>query len=160
MSRRSRLYGGKSFIEDIKVAGYQAALEENNIAFDEDLVLFMDLGHGDQHLPAFKELMSGNNRPTAVCCVDDGWALYVYRMAHRLGIRIPDDLSVVGYNDVAEASHAVPEMTTLQLPLLEMGALSVKRLLEKQGKAGNEFTGPVRTTLPGKVISRGSHIKK
>lgn len=67
-------------------------------------------------------------RPTAVFCVSDWIALSVIQEAGRIGLRVPEDLSVVGFDDAALAAHAQPPLTTVRQPLREMGRVSVETL--------------------------------
>ena len=78
---------------------------------------------------AARELLSTADRPTAVICEDDNIAIAVYIEAAALGLRIPDDLSVVGHDDlpIAEALH--PGLTTANVPSAQLGSLAMLALL-------------------------------
>jgi LacI family transcriptional regulator len=60
-------------------------------------------------------------RPTAICALNDEMAAGVYRAAHGLGLSIPDDLSVAGFDDAPIATRLWPPLTTVLLPIREMG---------------------------------------
>ena len=75
------------------------------------------------------ELLSLPDRPTAVLCGDDVQALGVYEAARRAGLRIPDDLSVVGFDDIASAEYCPPPLTTVRQPFAEMGEAAASMLL-------------------------------
>lgn len=70
-------------------------------------------------------------RPTAVLAVNDDTASQVLDAARSAGLRLPDDLSVVGFDDVVVASLTTPKLTTVRLPLLEMGSHAARRLIER-----------------------------
>jgi LacI family transcriptional regulator len=72
------------------------------------------------------QLLRGTPDIDAVFASNDQMALGVMHAAHRLGLRIPDELSVVGVDDIAEGSHFWPPLTTVQQPLSEAGALAVE----------------------------------
>jgi LacI family transcriptional regulator len=69
-------------------------------------------------------------RPTAVLCAGDLMAMVLMRVARRQGINVPEDLSVVGFDDIAAAEAADPPLTTVAQPFQEMGRLAVRRLIE------------------------------
>ncbi|MDH2444049.1 substrate-binding domain-containing protein [Amnibacterium sp. CER49] len=74
-------------------------------------------------------LLDVPDRPTAVFACSDLMAIGVYEAARRLGLRIPDDLSVVGFDDVPEAAWGSPPLTTVRQPIAELGAAAVRMLL-------------------------------
>jgi LacI family transcriptional regulator len=81
------------------------------------------------------ELLARPEAPTAIFAFNDILALGVMRAAYERGLRVPDDLSIVGYDDLAMASLVTPALTTVQQPLNEMGRMAtglLGRLLDKQ----------------------------
>jgi LacI family transcriptional regulator len=84
-------------------------------------------------------------------------ALGVYDAAARLGLRIPEDLSVVGFDDVPESEWTAPPMTTVHQPIAEMGAAAVRMLLRLT--AGDDGAPPLtvrREELATRLVVRGS----
>ena len=80
------------------------------------------------------DLLKGPHRPTAVFACNDNMALGVYVAAQALGLRVPEDLSVVGFDDVVEAKLASPPLTTIRQPIAEIGAAALRSLLDlRQG---------------------------
>ncbi|MGN6741865.1 MAG: LacI family DNA-binding transcriptional regulator [Amnibacterium sp.] len=75
------------------------------------------------------DLLQGPERPTAVFACSDLMAMGVYDAARRLGLRVPGDLSVVGFDDIPEAEWASPPLTTVRQPIAELGAAAVRMLL-------------------------------
>ncbi|WP_426503325.1 LacI family DNA-binding transcriptional regulator [Dactylosporangium sp. McL0621] len=104
----------------------------------------IDLGH---------ELLSRADRPTAVVCGDDLQALGVYEAARRLGLRIPADLSVVGFDDIEVTRWCGPPMTTVRQPFAEMGATAARMVLQL---AQGEVVEPARVELATELVVRGS----
>lgn len=108
--------------------GWRAALEEAGIAVDQGLIRV-----GDFRFPlAFEgamDLLSQPDRPTAIFAGNDLEALAVIRAGRELGLRVPDDLSVVGFDDVALAQWSAPPLTTVRQPFAEMGRLAVQSAL-------------------------------
>ncbi|WP_449408742.1 substrate-binding domain-containing protein [Microbacterium maritypicum] len=80
------------------------------------------------------DLLKGPRRPTAILACNDNMALGVYVAAQALGLRVPEDLSVVGFDDVVEAKLASPPLTTIRQPIAEIGAAALRSLLDlRQG---------------------------
>jgi DNA-binding LacI/PurR family transcriptional regulator len=90
---------------------------------------------------------------TAVFCANDQMALGVYRALSESGLRVPHDISVVGFDDVAEASSFAPPLTTVHQDFAEMGRRSVARVLE-QLRSGVTEVGT--TLVPTHLVVRGS----
>ena len=113
----------------LRLQGYRQALEDNGIAFDERLVLSAP----SETLPGYglaREILSRGDRPTALFCYNDRMAMGAYRAASELGLDIPGDLSVVGFdNQELIAANLFPGLTTVALPHYEMGAWAVETLV-------------------------------
>jgi DNA-binding LacI/PurR family transcriptional regulator len=111
-----------------RLDGFRAALDHAGIPFDDSLerqgvfsfVAGRDLG---------RELLTLTEPPTAVVCGNDLQALGVYAAAHDVGLRIPDDLSVVGFDDVDQATWTSPPLTTVRQPFTEIGATAARLAL-------------------------------
>lgn len=108
--------------------GYQDALAEHGVPPDPAIVLHGSLDREFGHRAA-ETLLLGDRPPTAVFCANDAVALGVLQGAGRLGIRVPDDISVVGFDDVDLAGHSTPPLTTVGQPMREMGRAAVELLL-------------------------------
>jgi LacI family transcriptional regulator, galactose operon repressor len=110
-----------------RVDGYRSALERLGTRLDPALVR-----HGDfQHEGGFArggELLDLPDRPTAIFAGSDQQALGVYEAARQRGLRIPQDLSVVGFDDLPAARWVSPPLTTVRQPLAEMGKVAAEML--------------------------------
>lgn len=130
-----------------RLAGFRAGLEAAGIAPDPALVRDGDFGHRSGYAAA-ADLLGGGTRPTAVFAASDAMAFGVCEAARRRGLRVPDDLSVVGFDDIPEARVGAPPLTTVRQPLAEMGALAARTALAPQGPAGLPASGvELATTL-------------
>ncbi|PKQ14700.1 MAG: LacI family transcriptional regulator [Actinobacteria bacterium HGW-Actinobacteria-8] len=99
-------------------------------------------------------LLRAADRPTAVFCFNDQMAMGVYQAAHRLGLRIPEDLSVIGVDDLQIVAAALdPALTTVALPHYEMGRRAIHMVLALI--EGNGSTGAT-TMMECPVVRRGS----
>lgn len=85
-------------------------------------------------LDAAQKLLSQNPRPTAIFTGNDEMAAGVYRIAHNMGLEIPRDLSVIGFDDSPIAAHMWPILTSVRLPIHEMGRRAAEKLvLQRNG---------------------------
>ena len=100
-----------------------------------------------------EQLLLRNGGPTAVFCFNDGMAIGVIQTAKRLGRRVPEDLSVVGFDDIQFARYTDPPLTTIAQPMRDIGEGTVRLLLEIL--EGNEIA-PVSITLPHTLMVRSS----
>lgn len=118
----------------LRLAGLVRALCEAGLAVPDDLAVPGQSGTGafvqEQAFVAAKALLSRADRPTAIFCGNDEMAMQVYNAANQLGITIPSDLSVVGFDDHRLFSEGLrPSLTTVALPYVTMGRLAVEVLL-------------------------------
>ena len=132
--------------------GYQAALEARGIPLDPILIVERDysLMEGKE---AMRRLLSLPEPPTAVFAASDVLAMGALAGAREQGVRVPEDVSVVGYDDIDFAAYCNPPLTTVRVPAYEMGQLAVKVLVNLI--RGRE-TGPQRYLLDTDLIVRGS----
>jgi LacI family transcriptional regulator len=113
-----------------RLDGYRAALDRAGIPADPRLIRSGDFCY-ESALLAAGSMLALPDRPTAVFAGSDEQALGVYEAARRLHLRIPEDLSVVGFDDVAPAQWASPPLTTIRQPLAEMAALATRTILSR-----------------------------
>lgn len=111
-----------------RLAGYRQALAEHGIPPDRDLIY-----EGDFMQPsgfaAGRALLSLPQPPTAIFASNDVMAFGVMEAARERGLSIPEDLSIVGFDDIAQASLVHPPLTTIRQPLEEMGRAATRMLL-------------------------------
>jgi DNA-binding LacI/PurR family transcriptional regulator len=108
----------------------------------------------DEATAAAGRLLDGLDGATAVLCDDDLLAAALVRACRQRGIRVPDDLSVVGFGDIPLCRYVNPELTTVRLPALTVGETAVAVLLSA---LGNEAVAPVSPiSLPLELVVRGS----
>jgi LacI family transcriptional regulator len=148
-----RLLGAEMRLEAFRDTVREAGLSEADI----DIRLGMEGPIGAETNLVFEEtrkMLSGPDRPTALMCGNDEIALQAYLAALGLGLRIPEDISIVGFDDFRTVSLALkPELTTAALPYYELGYRGAERLtklIEGQDVPSD------RLALPCPVIARGS----
>jgi LacI family transcriptional regulator len=112
-----------------RLRGYRQALATADLPFDPDLVR-----EGNwQPLSGYeatRELMNLRSPPTAIFCGNDLMAVGCYEALHELGLKIPDDVAVMGYDDREIAQHLHPPLSTVLLPHFEMGSIAAELLLD------------------------------
>ncbi|SDQ35579.1 transcriptional regulator, LacI family [Thermostaphylospora chromogena] len=112
-----------------RVAGFRSAHDEAGLTVDPDLVRYgtFVVRAGYEH---GMELLSLPDRPTAIFAGSDMQAMGVLRAARQLGLRIPQDLSVIGYDNLPVSAWIDPALTTVNQPLQEMAGLATRMLLD------------------------------
>src|SRR5262249_32867290 len=103
---------------------------------------------------AAERLLGRKERPTAIFCFNDEMAMGVLEVVHRLGLGVPDQLSVVGFDDIRFARHTSPPLTTIAQPMRQMGEGTVRRLLAIL--AGRDANTLESVTLPHTLVVRAS----
>ena len=114
----------------LRVAGYQQALAERGVAVKPELLVRGDWGCESGRQCAV-ELLQLNSRPTAIFACNDMMAIGVLRGAYELGIAVPDELSVIGFDDISLASFVTPTLTTVNQPKYVTGIAAVDILLRR-----------------------------
>ncbi|WP_061300531.1 LacI family DNA-binding transcriptional regulator [Herbidospora cretacea] len=111
-----------------RLDGYRAALDAAGVPVDPDLICPGDFQIEDG-LTHTHRLMDLPEPPTAIFASNDGQAVGVYHAAYARGLRIPDDLSVIGFDDMPAWRWATPPLTTVRQPLTEMGVMAATMLI-------------------------------
>ncbi|MGY1498187.1 LacI family DNA-binding transcriptional regulator [Streptomyces sp. QTS52] len=136
-----------------RVDGYRAALETAGLPVDPALLKVGDFHH-ETGYRAGLELLRSPDRPTAVFAGNDLQALGLYEAARELGLRIPEDLSVVGFDDLPIARLVGPPLTTVRQPLMEMAETAAKLVLNLGREDGT--SGATRVELATSLVVRNS----
>ncbi|MEV4656796.1 LacI family DNA-binding transcriptional regulator [Micromonospora sp. NPDC049301] len=135
-----------------RLDGYRAALAAAGIALDDTLIRPGNFYH-EAGYTAGTQLLSLPDPPTAIFAASDQMALGVYEAVRRRGLRVPDDISVVGFDDLPEVRWCSPPLTTVRQPLAKMGMLAARTVLRLA--AGETIESP-RVELATDLIERDS----
>lgn len=135
-----------------RLDGFRAAIDAAGPPFDKRL-LRSGVFSFEQGRDLGLELLRQPEPPTAIVCGDDLQALGVYEAARVAGLRVPDDLSVIGFDDVEQAAWCAPPLTTVRQPFAEMGATAATIAV---ALAAGETPRRTRVELPTTLIVRGS----
>ena len=110
--------------------GYLIALTESGLTADPRLVI--GSGYTEEGgARAAERLLALEPRPTAIFAVTDMTAVGAFGAVRRMGLRIPEDVAIVGYNDIPLASRMVPALTTVRVPIHDFGSAAARLLLEQ-----------------------------
>jgi DNA-binding LacI/PurR family transcriptional regulator len=137
--------------ETERFAGYQQALEAAGLRLSRQLVTQGD-GKPEAAKAAMAHLLALPHPPTAVFCYNDMSALGAIRQIRDSGLRVPADISVVGFDDLYISQYMDPPLTTVRQPMRLMGCMAMQTLLEilAENGAGHDIK------VPGELIVRGS----
>jgi DNA-binding LacI/PurR family transcriptional regulator len=141
--------------EDARFEGFRKALRESEIPFEQSD--FITAGYtAEPARAAVSSYFSGraaDRRPTALVCINDEAAVGALRALREAGLQVPDDVSVVGFDDIALASQIDPPLTTLRINRREMGRLAARALLDQ---IESPAVPPTKLLLQTELIVRRS----
>lgn len=161
--------GPSNFVVSIdRLEGYKQALHAAGVSFRPDLVAITDFSY-EQSYDAARRLLStpqsrvnpyeaivnssnSARRPSAVVAIDDSVAMGVLSAARDMGLRVPDDVSIVSFNDSPVCPHVAPPLTSVSIPIFDMGAAAAHMLCDAlDGKQGERSV-----LLPTQLVVRES----
>lgn len=135
-----------------RVAGYRDALLAAGVAFDETLLcpgnFTLQSGH-----QATMQLLARDQRPTAIFCENDEMAIGAIQCLKQHGLKVPDDISVAGFDDISFAAFTDPPLTTVAQPAEEFGRTAVNLLIDVLEQ---KLTLLPKVILPFELVLRGS----
>ncbi|WP_424340624.1 LacI family DNA-binding transcriptional regulator [Henriciella sp.] len=134
----AHIHGPRSFRSaHERLFGFRQGLSEFGIELSPSLTI--EAGYTfDSGVHAADNLLSRPDRPTAIFTGNDEMAIGVYTSARNAGLRVPEDLSIVGFDDTPMASRIAPALTTVRLPIREMGQEAARGLMRLVSEAGNK----------------------
>jgi LacI family transcriptional regulator len=136
--------------------GYLCALWESGIMPDPHWVVATE--QSEPLEPRLAPLLSGSSGATAIVAANDWNALTALSACRSLGLRVPTDVSVIGFDDISSSVHAYPPLTTVRVDKEQMGRLAVRRLLSRieACQSGASLAPPVQLTVPVRLVARAS----
>lgn len=127
-----------------RLAGYMEAIDAAGAAKPVTLTAGISVGAGAR---AFESLPRGKVRPTGILAMSDMVAIGVMSAAHAAGLRVPGDLSVIGYDDLPMAAWTNPPLTTVRQPIVEKGRIAARLLIQRMKGKRVESPAPLATSL-------------
>ncbi len=131
--------------------GYRMCLRDHGITYDKQLLVQTDYSL-ESGRDAVKKLLALKNQPTAIFCSNDYAALGAMKGARELGLNLPGDLSIVGFDDMQTASYVIPALTTIRQPAYEIGEIATELLFQRM----DTLQKPVQRMLKSSLIVRDS----
>jgi LacI family transcriptional regulator len=133
----------------LRYGGYSAALRAKGVPLLQKRVRQGDFS-ARSGIECAEDLLTGEDRPTAIFASNDEMALGVMLVANRLGLRVPQDLSICGFDDMAAAKLVWPQLTTVRQPIADMSAAAAELLINRS------TTGVGGRLLDFEIVVRGS----
>jgi LacI family transcriptional regulator len=134
-----------------RLHGFRAALAAAGILLDPELVVYSDW-RIERGTDAARQLLALSDPPTAIFGFNDNVAVGALHAARERNLRVPEDLSIVGFDDVRYAAHTDPPLTTIAQPMQQIGEYAVRLLLDLL----NGKPVPLSVTLPHRLVVRAS----
>ncbi|BCZ48743.1 LacI family transcriptional regulator [Clostridium gelidum] len=142
--------GDVKFSSIERVKGYKQALIDANIPIINNFIVKADfIEESGYH--ATKRLLSKKNKPTAIFLSNDKMAIASLKAIKEAGLRVPEDISIIGFDDIEAAKYLNPPLTTIRMELAEMAEMAIKGLISS---IENDLDFSVNHTIPVKLIER------
>ncbi|PLS31655.1 periplasmic binding protein and sugar binding domain of the LacI family protein [Bifidobacterium margollesii] len=139
-----------------RFAGYQQAMRSAGIPVDLSNPLVITVGNvSSQIMPAIRRILDqdASRRPTAMVCITDHAALCVYRVAQQLGLHLPQDLSITGFDDLSSNDVLAPALSSVAVPFEAVGRYAARLVLGLPVEHGDHPVFPVRFTARGSIAA-------
>jgi len=152
--RRIGFLAGRADLESARLReqGFRQAMAGAGLTVDADVVRVGGYELETAEEPA-RQMLGLARPPTAVFAANDVTAIQVMRVAASLGMTVPDDLSVIGFDNIPESALTEPGLTTIEQPIQSMGVEAVRMLI---GLIDEVHVGPLQLTLPTSLVVRQS----
>jgi LacI family transcriptional regulator len=142
-----------------RFAGYREALQSRNIKYKDEYLIVKDFNHEDDGIKAAQEILQMKPLPDGIFISNDFHAITCMKELRKAGIRIPEDIAIVGFNNDFMSRMIEPELTTIDNPAMEMGEIVAKHLLQ-QINGNIPITTNNTILLESKLIVRASSLRK
>ncbi|MBU4215882.1 MAG: LacI family transcriptional regulator [Actinobacteria bacterium] len=140
----------------LRLTGYRQALQAAQVPFDPELVVFHDGWHRTDGADTARELIARSVAFDAIFALNDELALGALRVLHQAGLRVPQDVAVIGFDDVAEAQFAMPSLTTIDPHRARIAQEAVTALVERIAAEPTRDPAPRVVTVPTTLVVRES----
>ncbi|RKS72735.1 DNA-binding LacI/PurR family transcriptional regulator [Motilibacter peucedani] len=148
--------GRSSHTAALRLAGHRAALEERGLQVHDELLVRADEWHRQDGAEGVRRLLALDRPPDAVFCFNDLLALGALRALREAGVRVPDDVAVVGFDDIEESRYSSPSLTTVSPDKAGIAATAVEMLADRLGPGRD---GPARSVSVGhELVVRESSL--
>ncbi len=141
-----------------RLNGYKAALQKASLPFDESMVLHNSLTHNDG-TNAIIKLLKNSQQPDAIFCANDTTALSVILLLREKGIKVPDDILIVGFSNEPFSEVVTPSISTIRQPGFEIGKKAAELLID-QIKLKDKTINYQTFVMPTELIVRESSVRE
>jgi LacI family transcriptional regulator len=147
-----------NFDADMREKGFLKALRENNISEKSDGQSYLERGDFTQRSGylAMIRLLSMPNRPRAVFAANDEMAVGAFEAAGQYGISVPDQVAIVGFDDISISSIIHPGLTTVHLPVNDLGVTAAEKVIAAIENDEQTVNSPENIVLPTSIVIRES----
>lgn len=137
---------------ETRYLGFLKALEDNGIQPNNEIIKNgkWELEHAYNSMI---EILSSNSKPTAIVCASDTMALGALRAVQKKGLIVPNDIAVVGFDNIEMSEYSCPALTTVDIDKKQLGRLAVKTLIDR---INGELTVPIQIYLSTRLVIRES----
>ena len=155
-SRRVAFLGGPNHLDMVKRRkhGYLEALRDNRIPIDRELVVCNRIDF-DLVVEATKQLLQIENRPDAILAVNDTVTFAAFNAVKEMGLRIPEDVALIGFTDDQHARYVTPQMSAIEDQSYKMGCVAYDLLQKSISGDPNKY----KKIVPQKLVIRGTSDK-
>ena len=155
-SRRVAFLGGPNHLDMVKRRkhGYLEALRDNRIPIDRELVVCNRIDF-DLVVEATKQLLQIENRPDAILAVNDTVTFAAFTAVKEMGLRIPEDVALIGFTDDQHARYVTPQMSAIEDQSYKMGCVAYDLLQKSISGDPNKY----KKIVPQKLVIRGTSDK-
>jgi LacI family transcriptional regulator len=136
-----------------RLEGFRKSMARHQLSVIEEYIATGNNAH-DSGYTAMNQLLKLKNRPTAVFVCNDMMAFGAILAIKECGLTVPEDVAIIGYDDIFFASFTYPQLTTVRQPFFEMGKLAAQGLIDRIN-LGEQAT-PIKKILPVKLMIRRS----
>jgi len=148
---RQRLKGFQDALNDADIACPNSLIKNVEVTPTTPALYHAELAEGVQN--AVDELLAGPNPIDAIVCCDDATALSALARLQQLGKQVPEEIAIIGFDDIPEATTSRPALTTVRQPMIQIGREAAQMLMERME---NRDLPPVQKMLPVELIVRDS----
>lgn len=130
----------ETYVNTERLTGVQKAFNENALEFDDNKVLYAQFSEQEAYVLAKEYLQT--KQPTAFLCFSDLMAFGVMKAINEMGLRIPEDISITGFDDLVISEYTQPQLTTIRQDFIEIGkmsALLLQKLMENEPESKHVY---------------------
>ena len=139
-----------------RLAGYQDAMKKYDLTINDNFIINTTGFKPEDGVEATRQLLKSANKPDAIFAINDGIAIGSMYVLKEAGIAIPDQISVVGFDDEPHSSYFMPSLTSVWQPVYDMGLLAARILLGRINESGSQSSARYEQLKPELIIRDSS----